>query len=114
PHFWPATHPYYRKTNNAGGIEGGTSNGETIMLRAVMKPIPTLYKPLRSVDILTGRSIKAGVERSDVCALPAAAVVAEAAVAFTVAAAYLEKFGGDSVAEIRRNVTSYIRQALKY
>ncbi|MFQ5428115.1 MAG: chorismate synthase [Thermodesulfobacteriota bacterium] len=113
-YFWPEKHPYYRKTNRAGGIEGGTSNGETIRLRAVMKPIPTLYKPLRSVDILTGKTIRAGVERSDVCALPAAAVVAEAAVAFTVAAAYLEKFGGDSMSEIKRNVTSYIRQVLKF
>ncbi len=114
PYFWPAKHPYYRKTNNAGGIEGGMSNGETILLRAVMKPIPTLYKPLRSVDILTGKAIKAGVERSDTCALPAATVVAEATVAFTIACAFLEKFGGDSISELKRNVTSYIRQTLKY
>ncbi|MFQ5479928.1 MAG: chorismate synthase [Thermodesulfobacteriota bacterium] len=114
PYFWPENHPYYRRTNNAGGIEGGTSNGETILLRAVMKPIPTLYKPLRSVDILTGKTIKAGVERSDICALPAATVVAEAVVAFTIACAFLEKFGGDSMSEIKRNVTSYIRQVLKF
>ncbi len=113
-YFWPQEHPYYRKTNNAGGIEGGTSNGETIFLRAVMKPIPTLYTPLRSVDILTGKSIKAGVERSDVCALPAATVVAEAVTAFTIAGAFLEKFGGDSISEIKKNVTSYIRATLKF
>lgn len=112
--FWPQSHPYYRKTNRAGGIEGGTSNGETILLKAVMKPIPTLYKPLRSVDIKTKKPFRAGVERSDVCAVPAASVVAEAVTAFTIAAAFLEKFGGDSIVEIKRNVSSYITQVLKF
>jgi len=113
-HFWPQSHPFFRKTNRAGGIEGGTSNGETILLKAVMKPIPTLYKPLRSVDIKTKKPFKAGVERSDVCALPAASVVAEASVAFTMAVAFLEKFGGDSITEIKRNVSSYIKEVLKF
>jgi chorismate synthase len=103
---------FYRKTNNAGGIEGGISNGEEIVVRAAMKPIPTLYKPLRSVDILTKESFEAAVERSDVCAVPAASVVVEAVVAIEVANAFLEKFGGDSIGEIGRNYESY-REYLK-
>ena len=99
---------FYRKTNNAGGIEGGISNGEDIVVRAAMKPIPTLYKPLRSVDIITKVPFEAAVERSDVCAVPAASVVAEAVVAIEIANAFLEKFGGDSVAEIGRNYASYL------
>ncbi len=99
---------FYRKTNNAGGIEGGISNGEEIVVRAAMKPIPTLYTPLRSVDIVTKEPFEATVERSDVCAVPAASVVAEAVVAIEIADAFLGKFGGDSVAETRRNLESYI------
>lgn len=98
---------FYRKTNNAGGIEGGMSNGMPIVLSAVMKPIPTLRKPLMSVDIKTKRSFKAAYERSDTCAVPAAAVVAEAVVALVIADACLEKFGGDSKKEVLRNYTSY-------
>jgi len=99
---------YYRATNNAGGIEGGISNGEDIVVRAAMKPIPTLYKPLRTVDLDSRSAVEATVERSDVCAVPAAAVVAEAVVAIELAAAFLEKFGGDSMVEIRRNYDAYI------
>lgn len=99
---------FYRKTNNAGGIEGGISNGEEILVRAAMKPIPTLYKPLRSVDLVTKEPFEATVERSDVCAVPAASVVAEAVVAIEVANAFLEKFGGDSIMETRRNFESYM------
>jgi chorismate synthase len=102
------SHGYFRKTNNAGGIEGGISNGEEIVLRAAMKPIPTLYKPLRSVDILTKEPFEATVERSDTCAVPAAAVVAEAVVAIEMANSFMEKFGGDSMDEIRRNYDGYI------
>ena len=101
---------YYRPTNNAGGIEGGMSNGEPIVLRAAMKPIPTLYKPLRSVDMRTHESFEAAVERSDTCAVPAALVVAEAVVALEIANVFLEKFGGDSLAEIRRNYDGYREQ----
>ncbi len=108
--FWPQKKGFYRKTNNAGGIEGGMSNGELIALRAVMKPIPTLYKPLRSVDIDTKKSFRASVERSDTCAVPAAAVVAEAVVAFEIASAFLDKFGGDSMREIKRNYKGYLKQ----
>jgi chorismate synthase len=99
---------FYRNTNNAGGIEGGISNGEEIIVRGAMKPIPTLYKPLRSVDIDSKQPIEATVERSDVCAVPAAAVVAEAVVAIEIANAFMEKFGGDSVAETRRNLDGYL------
>ena len=107
-----AEHHYVRRTNAAGGIEGGMSNGEDIVLRAAMKPIPTLYKPLKTVDIDTKEQIEATVERSDVCAVPAAAVVAEAVVAIEIASAFLEKFGGDSIAEIERNYHGY-RQYLR-
>jgi chorismate synthase len=110
PTFWPLEKRFYRKTNNAGGIEGGMSNGEDIILKAVMKPIPTLYKPLRSVDIETKKPFRASVERSDTCAVPAAAVVGEAAVAFEIAAAFLEKFGGDSMREVKRNYKGFLKQ----
>jgi len=101
---------YYRKTNNAGGIEGGMSNGSDIVIRVAMKPIPTLYKPLRSVDVRTKRPYKASVERSDACAVPAAAVVGEAVAAFVIAQAMCEKFGGDSMAEMLRNYEGYMEQ----
>ena len=100
---------FYRKTNNAGGIEGGMTNGMPIILRAAMKPIPTLRKPLRSIDIVTKGPIKAAYERSDICAVPAAAVVGEAMSALTIADAFLEKFGGDSMTEVKRNYNSYIQ-----
>jgi len=102
------TNGFRRKTNNAGGIEGGMTNGMPVILRAAMKPIPTLRRPLRSVDILTKKPVDAAYERSDICAVPAAAVIGEAMVALTVADAFLEKFGGDSIAEIKRNYDSYI------
>lgn len=101
---------YYRVSNNAGGIEGGMSNGEPVIVRAAMKPIPTLYKPLRSVDMLSHEPFEATVERSDTCAVPAALVVAEAVVAIEIANAFLEKFGGDSLREIRRNYEGYLKQ----
>jgi chorismate synthase len=105
--YWSKKDGCHRKTNLAGGIEGGISNGEVITLRAAMKPIPTLMKPLRSVDIVSKKPFKAGVERSDVCAVPAAGVVAEATVAFEIASAMIEKFGGDSIDEMKRNYHSY-------
>jgi chorismate synthase len=106
---WTPKSGYFRKTNNAGGIEGGMSNGEDIILRAAMKPIPTLMKPLRSVDLETRKPFKASVERSDVCAVPAAGVVGEAVAAYEIAAAMIEKFGGDSMDEMKRNYESYQR-----
>jgi chorismate synthase len=105
--FWGPKGGFFRKTNHAGGIEGGMSNGEDITLRAVMKPIPTLMKPLRSVDMENKKPFKAAVERSDVCAVPAAAVVGEAVSAFEIASALIEKFGGDSLDEMKRNYEQY-------
>ncbi len=99
---------FYRKTNNAGGIEGGMSNGMPVIIRAAMKPIPTLRKPLRSIDITTKEEIEAAYERSDVCAVPAASVIGEAMVALVIADAMLEKFGGDSMTEVKRNYESYL------
>jgi len=96
------------KTNRAGGIEGGISNGENIIVRATMKPIPTLNRPLRSVDVRTRKPLKAAVERSDICAVPAASVIARAAVAIELASAMLDKFGGDSMSEMKRNFEAYI------
>ena len=98
----------YRKTNNAGGIEGGMSNGEDIIVRGYMKPISTLMDGLRTIDIDTKKQVKASTERSDVCAVPAAVVIGEAVSAFVITRALLEKFGGDSMAEINRNYKGYI------
>ena len=95
--------PVSRLTNNAGGLEGGVTNGEELRATVYMKPIATLMKPLRSVDLTTLAESPAAIERSDVCAVTAAAVVGEAMVAYVLADAFLEKFGGDSVAEIERN-----------
>jgi chorismate synthase len=101
---------FYRKSNNAGGIEGGMSNGMPIIVRSAMKPIPTLKSPLSSVDIKTKKEFKAAYERSDVCAVPAASVIGEAVTAFVIADSFLEKFGGDSMEEIRRNYKGYLKQ----
>jgi chorismate synthase len=104
----PHAGKFFRKSNNAGGIEGGMSNGMPIVIRAAMKPIPTLRRPLMSVDIRTKRPFEAAYERSDVCAVPAAAVVGEAMTALVLADAFLAKFGGDSEKEVRRNYRSYL------
>lgn len=98
---------YTRKTNRLGGFEGGMTNGMPVVVRGVMKPIPTLYKPLMSVDIDTKEPFAASIERSDSCAVPAASVVAEAAVCWTLAEALCEKFGNDSLEEMKRNYASY-------
>jgi len=103
---------FYRKTNNSGGIEGGMSTGEDIILRLAMKPIPTLMKPLSSVDIKTKEAYTAHVERSDVTAVPACSVIAEAVVAPVIANAFLEKFGRDTMADIKQAFKSY-QQRLK-
>ncbi|MDY7032244.1 MAG: chorismate synthase [Thermodesulfobacteriota bacterium] len=100
---------FFRKTNNAGGIEGGVSNGEPIVARAVMKPIPTLLTPLTSVDIDTKEIFEASVERSDTCAVAAAGVIGEAVVAIEIADAFMEKFGGDSIEEVKRNYEGYLK-----
>jgi len=105
---------FSRAHNNAGGIEGGVSNGEEIRVRGYLKPISTLRRPLQSVDFATREPVKAAYERSDVCVVPAAGVAAEAMVALTLARAALEKFGGDSVLETRRNFEGYIEQLKNY
>jgi len=104
------TEGYRRTTNRAGGIEGGMSNGEPIVVRAAMKPIPTLSSGLRTVDIDSKEEVTAMSERSDICAVPAAAVIGEAAVALQLAEAALEKFGGDSLNEFLRNHRGYLEQ----
>ncbi len=101
---------FYRGSNNSGGTEGGMSNGAPLVVRAAMKPLSTLMNPLRSVDLRSKQPADASVERSDVCSAPAAAVVGEAVVAFELAVAFLEKFGGDSLHEITRNYEGYLEQ----
>jgi chorismate synthase len=98
-----------RLSNRAGGIEGGMSNGEPVRVRAAMKPISTVPRALQTVDVATGEAATAIHQRSDVCAVPAAGVVAEAMVALVLADAALEKFGGDSVEETRRNYSGYLK-----
>jgi chorismate synthase len=105
---------FHRATNRAGGIEGGISNGEEIVIRAAVKPISTLGSPLETVDLVTKRRTRAIVERSDVCMVPAAAVVAEAVVAIELACAYQEKFGGDSMAEMKRNFLGYLTSLRRF
>jgi chorismate synthase len=105
---------FTRSRNNAGGIEGGVSNGEEIRVRGYLKPISTLRRPLQSVDFATREPVKAAYERSDVCVVPAAGVAAEAMVALTLARCALEKFGGDSMGETLRNFTGYLEQLKQY
>jgi len=98
---------YVRRSNNAGGLEGGVTNGEPIVIRAAMKPISTLMKPLKSIDMRTRETAQAHTERSDICAVPAAAVTAEAMTAIVLASAVIEKFGGDSMQELLDNIATY-------
>jgi chorismate synthase len=102
---------FVRRSNNAGGLEGGMTNGQPIIVRAAMKPISTLIKGLDSVDLTTGQSQRSDYERSDVCSVPAASVVAENVVAFEVARAFLEKFGGDTLQEVRGAYNYYLAAA---
>ena len=105
---------FTRHSNNSGGTEGGMSTGEPMRVRVAFKPLSTLMRPLRSADIRTKVETAGTIERSDVCAIPAAAVIAEAAVAFEIAAAFLEKFGGDSLAELSRNYSGFLEQVRNY
>lgn len=104
---WDKENGYTRRTNNAGGFEGGMTTGMPIVIRGVMKPIPTLYKPLESIDIDTKEPFKASIERSDSCAVPAASVVAEAVVAWELAAAIVEQFGHDRMDAIKENIEKH-------
>ena len=103
-------HKFLRRSNRAGGLEGGVSNGEDIIVRGYLKPISTLRRPLESVDFLSREPVKAAYERSDVCVVPAAGVAGEAMVALTLAHAAREKFGGDSMGEVLRNFNGYREQ----
>ncbi|MFH0939976.1 MAG: chorismate synthase, partial [Planctomycetota bacterium] len=101
---------FSRPTNNAGGLEGGITNGASLVVRVAMKPISTLLQPLPSVNLTTREPMKASVERSDVCAVPAASIVGENFLAFVLAQALCEKFGGDSLQEIQLNFNCYQKQ----
>ena len=105
---------FYRGSNNSGGTEGGMTNGAPLVVRVAMKPISTLMSPLQSVELRSKQSADASVERSDVCAAPAAAVVGESVVAFELADAFFEKFGGDSLREIKHNYEGYLEQIKSY
>ncbi|MBN2027769.1 MAG: chorismate synthase [Actinobacteria bacterium] len=105
---------FYHLSNRAGGIEGGITNGEVLVLRAAMKPIPTLAHPLDSIDLVSKERVKAAVERSDVCAVPAAAVIAESMVAFVLADALLEKTGGDNMEEVRSRFAAIIKEQMRF
>ncbi|EJR03959.1 chorismate synthase [Bacillus cereus] len=105
--LWDEVQGYRRKTNNAGGLEGGMTTGMPVVVRGVMKPIPTLYKPLQSIDIDTKEPFTASIERSDSCAVPAASVVAEAVVAWELATALIEQFGLDRIDLIRENIAKH-------
>ena len=105
---------FTREHNNAGGIEGGVSNGEDIVVRGYLKPISTLRRPLGSVSYATREATKAAYERSDVCVVPAAGVAAEAMVAFIMAKLALEKFGSDSAGELTRNYQGYLEQIRRF
>lgn len=101
---------FQRSTNRAGGLEGGITNGEDVVVRGYLKPISTLRRPLETADLKTKQAVKAAYERSDICVVPAAGVAGEAMVALVLAEAFLQKFGGDSLAETRRNFEGYQRQ----
>jgi chorismate synthase len=111
---YEASSGFTRASNNAGGIEGGVSNGQEIRIRGYLKPISTLRRPLKSVNFETREPVSAAYERSDVCVVPAAGVAAEAMTALTIARCCLEKFGGDSMSEVSRNFNSYLEQVRSY
>ena len=105
--FWSQERGYFRESNHAGGLEGGMTNGLPLVVRGAMKPLPTLTKPLRSVDIATKAPAQALRERTDSCTVPAAGVVGEAMVALELAGAYREKFGGDGIDDVVRAFDAY-------
>jgi len=105
---------FYRETNRAGGLEAGITNGEDLLVRLYFKPIPTLRKPLRSVDLKTKESFAAAYERSDTCVVPAGGVIAEAMLSLVLSRAFLEKFGGDSLDEVKQNYSNYQKMVKDY
>lgn len=112
--LWSKERGFYRRTNRLGGLEGGMTTGEPIIVRGVMKPIPTLYKPLQSVDIETKEPFQASIERSDSCAVPAASVVMENVVAWEVAQALMDKFSGDTMDEVKQQLKQYRERVLSF
>jgi len=112
--FDPVRRRFTRFSNNSGGTEGGMSTGEPVRIRVAFKPLSTLMQPLKSVDIRTKEEAEGTIERSDVCAIPAAAVIAESVVAFELASAFLDKFGGDSLTEITRNYQGFLEQVRNF
>jgi chorismate synthase len=112
--FDPVRRRFTRYSNNSGGTEGGMSTGEPVRIRVAFKPLSTLMQPLKSVDIRTKEDAEGTIERSDVCAIPAAAVIAESVVAFELASAFLDKFGGDSLTEITRNYQGFLEQVRNF
>jgi chorismate synthase len=113
-HYDKGAHQFTRGANRAGGLEGGMTNGQDVLVRGMLKPISTLRRPLESVDLTTREPAAAAYERSDVCVVPAAGVIGEAMVAIVLAQAFLEKFGGDSLLETRRNFEGYLEQVRNY
>jgi chorismate synthase len=113
-HYDKTERRFTRGANRAGGLEGGITNGQDILVRGFLKPISTLRRPLESVDLVTREPTLAAYERSDVCVVPAAGVIGEAMVAIVLASAFLEKFGGDSLTETRRNYEGYLQQVKSY
>jgi chorismate synthase len=113
-HYQRDERRFFRGNNRAGGLEGGMTNGQEIRVRGFLKPISTLRRPLESVDLETREPAKAAYERSDVCVVPAAGVIGEAMVALVLAKAMLEKFGGDSLPETKRNYEGYCRQVREF
>jgi len=112
--FYSKAKGFYRSSNRAGGFEGGMTTGQPIVVRGFLKPLSTLRKPLRSVEINSKKPVVATVERSDVCTVPAAGVIGEAMLAFELAKAMLEKFGGDSLRELQRNLRGYLEQVKRF
>jgi len=113
-HYDKEAHHFTRGANRAGGLEGGMTNGQDVLVRGLLKPISTLRRPLESVDLETREPALAAYERSDVCVVPAAGVIGEAMVAIVLAQAFLEKFGGDSLTETRRNYDGYLEQVKSF
>ncbi len=112
--YYNSQRGFFRKTNRSGGLEGGITTGSVLALRCYMKPISTLMKPLKSVSIISKKPVDAQIIRSDVCAVPSAGIVAESVVAYILADAYLEKFGSDSLEEIKRNFKGYLSQVKSF
>jgi chorismate synthase len=113
-HYNREEHRFTRGANRAGGLEGGMTNGQDVLVRGMLKPISTLRRPLESVDLVTRDPVLSAYERSDVCVVPAAGVIGEAMVALILAGALLEKFGGDSLPETKRNYEGYVEQVKNF